>query len=326
MIPLLDIIIINWNSGEQLRQCLASIVSADQDHFTLSRVCVIDNASQDDSLNGIEQYNLPIQVIRNQRNRGFAAACNQGARDSQADYLLFLNPDIKLYRNSLKVPIVFMEQPGNEKVGIAGIQLVDDSGRVARTCARFPTPGRFFSKMLGLDRLFPRLFPSHFMTEWDHRESREVDQVMGAFFLVRRPLFEALGGFDERFFVYFEDLDFSLRAKQAGWRSFYLAETQAYHKGGGISEQIRATRLFYSLRSRILYNYKHFNSWAATGLALGTLLLEPLTRLVWAAVRRSGKEIVETLKGYLMLWKWAPMLLNEVWKQVRDEDSAAKPL
>lgn len=327
MKAIIDIVIVNWNSGEQLRQCLASIEAADRGNFTLLRVCVVDNGSQDNSLNGIGQYELPIQIIRNGQNRGFAAACNQGARGSQTDYILFLNPDVRLFKDSLTIPIAFMEKPeSKKKVGIVGIQLLDDTGNVASTCARFPTPGRFFANMLGLDRLFPRRFPSLFMVEWDHRESREVDHVIGAFFLVRRSLFEVLGGFDERFFVYWEDLDFSLRAKRAGWCSFYLAEAQAYHKGGGISEQIKAARLFYSLRSRILYGYKHFSWWAATGLAVGTLFLEPFTRLVWATVRGSLKENVDTIRGYLMLWKETPRLIKLVWEQMRHEHSTAKPL
>src|SRR5205823_7218964 len=134
-------------------------------------------------------------------------------------------------------------------IGIAGIQLLDADGRIARTCARFPTPGRFFSKMLGLDTILPAAFAPHFMVEWDHNHNREVDQVMGAFFLVRRSVFEALGGFDERFFVYFEEVDFSLRARKLGWRTFYLSVAQAYHWGSGpVTKPAQATRLFYSLR------------------------------------------------------------------------------
>jgi len=309
-----DIIIINWNSGEQLHQCLTSIAGASRDGFILSRVCVVDNASQDDSLNGIEQHKLPIQVIHNGKNEGFAKACNQGAEKSKADYILFLNPDTKLFKNSLTVPIAFMERPGNEKVAITGVQLVDDSGRVARTCARFPTPGRFFAKMFGLDRLFPSRFLSHFMTEWDHSETYTVDQVMGAFFLVRCLVFESLGGFDERFFVYFEDLDFSLRAKQAGWRSFYLAEAQAYHKGGGISIQIKARRLFYSLRSRILYGYKHFGFFSATLLLLGTIFIEPFSRLILAGLHGSIREAGQTVQAYGLLFRALPSILRSVWQ------------
>ncbi len=103
------------------------------------------------------------------------------------------------------------------------------------------------------------------MLDWDHRQNREVDHAMGSFFLVRNILFKKLQGFDERYFVYLEDLDFSLRAKQAGFVSYYFTDAAAYHKGGGTSEQIKARRLFYSLHSRILYWYKHFN-WAAANM------------------------------------------------------------
>ncbi|MDZ4042088.1 MAG: glycosyltransferase family 2 protein [Eubacteriales bacterium] len=313
--PSLAIIIVNWNAGQQLRECLESLITASWDRFELSLVVVVDNASCDGSVEGLASLGLPIIIIRNTENRGFAAACNQGARGSKANYLLFLNPDTRLFENSLAKPLSFMERPNNQHIGIVGIQLVDGNGDVSRTCSRFPTPGQFFSKMLGLDRLFPSFFPSHFMFEWDHADSRYVEQVMGAFFLVRRSLFETLGGFDERFFVYFEEVDFSLRSRQAGWNSFYLAEAQAYHKGGGTSEKVKALRLFYSLRSRILYSYKHFGWVAATGLMLGTLFLEPWTRLALGLVRRSGKEIIETLKGYYMLWVAVPVLLKTAWQR-----------
>jgi len=253
-----------------------------------------------------------LSVIRNSKNRGFAAACNQGAQKSDADYLLFLNPDTVLIDDSLITPLHFMQQPENSKIGICGIQLVDALGNVNRTCSRFPTPGMFFFRMLGLVYLFPQIFHGQLMTDWDHRENREVDQIMGAFFLVRRCLFEALGGFDERFFVYFEEVDFSLRARQADWSSFYLSDAQAYHKGGGTSEQVKAVRLFYSLRSRILYGFKHFGYFSAIGLMLGTLLLEPLARFFLGIAHCSFKEIIATFKGYKMLWNEIPALLKSV--------------
>ena len=298
----LDIIIVNWNSGYQLRSCLESIRNTSQDNLTLERVIVIDNASSDGSADELYDLEMPLIVKNNMKNRGFAAACNQGAAGSKTDYLLFLNPDVFVFSESFLEPIRFMQQHKNRKVGICGIQLVDKSGYVSRSCARFPTSRVFLFKMLGLDRILPSFFPSHFMSEWDHLKSGLVDQVIGAFFLVRRSLFETLGGFDERFFLYFEEVDLSFRAYKAGWRSFYLASAQAYHKGCGSSEQIKANRLFYSLKSRILFGFKHFSWWPATSLMFATLFLEPLSRLALGAGRRSNKEICETLKGYYMLW------------------------
>jgi GT2 family glycosyltransferase len=298
----LDIIIVNWNSGQHLSHCLESVPAASQSGFQLAHITVVDNDSRDRSTEGLLQADLPLRVIRNGENRGFAAACNQGARGSRADYLLFLNPDVLLRAESLSIPMQFMEQAENRNVGICGIQLLNPQGRLARSCSRFPTPWIFYARMFGFDRLFPGRFSGHFLTEQDHRESKTVDQVMGAFFFVRRTVFESLCGFDERFFVYFEDLDFSYRAWQAGYSSYFLATAQALHHGGGCSEQVKAARLFYSLRSRILYTYKHFGWVAATGLLLGTLFVEPLSRVAWAGLRGSLREMGETMSAYGRFW------------------------
>ncbi|MCD6496781.1 MAG: glycosyltransferase family 2 protein [Deltaproteobacteria bacterium] len=300
-VPVLDIVVVNWNAGEYLRRCMESVERSSRDGFVLGHVCVVDNASSDDSMARIESFDLPMQVVWNVTNRGFAAACNQGAGGSQADYLLFLNPDVQLFEDSLSRAVAFMEECGNQDVALSSVQLLDDSGQVARSCARFPTTGRFFSAMLGLDRVFPKLFPAHFMEEWDHGDTRDVDQVMGAFYLVRRNVFDRLGGFDERFFVYFEDVDFAYRVAREGLKTRFFADARVYHKGGVSSEHVKAARLFYSLRSRILYAYKHLGWHRATGVALGTFLVEPATRLAWAALSGSSDDVVETLKGYLML-------------------------
>jgi len=319
----INIIIVNWNSGRQLYSCLRSISGINEDGFKLGHVIVVDNASTDNSLEGLEDLVLPLEIIRNDKNIGFAAACNKGAKNSKADFLLFLNPDTKLFYNSLSVPIAYMKKMGNERIGICGIQLVDEKGIVQRTCARFPTLGQFVSKILGLNLLFPKLIFSHFMIEWDHMENKIVDQIMGAYFLVRHSLFKELGGFDERFFVYFEDVDFSLRAYKAGWRSAFLSESKVYHKGGGISEQIKAKRLFYSLRSRILYGYKHFRWLSATSLMLLTLFVEPWTRLVWNIISGSNKEITETFSAYFLLWKDMPKLLKRLNWNDKNKDSSS---
>jgi GT2 family glycosyltransferase len=304
--PSVDIIIVNWNAGDQLRTCLSSIPSGDAS-YVIVRVVIVDNASSDASLNGLDSLGLPLTIIRNTSNRGFGAACNQGVADSTADYLLFLNPDTRLDATSLSRPISYMEDVRNSEVGVCGIRLIDDLGTACRTCTRLPTPRHFFSQMVGLDKLLPRRFPSHFMNEWDHTNSQDVDHVIGAFYLIRTPLFQQLNGFDERFFVYLEDLDLSWRVRKAGHRIHFLAEAQAYHKGGGTSDQVKAARLFYSLRSRNLFGYKHFHWMTATLLMTGTLLIEPFARIAHAAAKRSPAGIQETLSGYASLWAaWPP--------------------
>ena len=303
MVPILDIIIVNWNTGTLLRDCLKSITQARGEDFRLGRVVVVDNNSVDGSTDGLEDISdQPVAVLRNDTNQGFAAACNQGAEGTQADYLLFLNPDTRVFPDSLWRPLKFLEQVENGKVGSCGVRHVDDSGAFSTSCARFPTLKIFFGQMTGLSRIFPQWFPPHLMAESECLESQDVDQIIGAFFLVRRSLFEALNGFDPRFFVYFEEVDFSLRARHAGFRSYYLAATTVYHKGGGSSQQAKAARLFYSLRSRLLYGFKHYSLLDAVTLALLTLTIEMVARLLAALGSLSLSKLVETVQGYSALF------------------------
>lgn len=308
----LDVVIVNWNTGRQLRECLEAIAVTEREVLQLDRVVVVDNASSDNSADGLEDMNPPIGLVRNPVNLGFAAGCNIGAKGSEADYLLFLNPDTRLFSGSLTAPVSFMESEGSADVGVLGIQLVDGRGAVMRTCARHPTPAGCFCRMLGLDRVLPRVFPGYLMADWDHLESRRVDHVTGAFFLVRRGLYESMGGFDERFFVYLEDLDFNLRVSNAGWSCYYLAGTRAFHRGGGASEGDRTASLFHAVRSRILFCYKHFSRPAATSLALGSLFVEPAIRILFAAASGSSAGIRETIKGYSMIWRAVPGLFRRV--------------
>jgi len=313
-----DIIIVNWNTGHQLMKCLQSIaLTCSVSILQLQQCIVVDNASTDGSADGLEDLPIPLILVRNQENKGFAYACNQGAKGSRSSNILFLNPDIQLFPDSLTEALLFFQERQNERVGILGIQLVDEKGVIQRNVARFPTPRSLFPQMLGLDRLWPRRFPPHFMTDWDHRESREVDQVTGAFFLVRKEVFELLHGFDERFFMYFEDLDFAYRAKQAGWKSYYLADAQAFHQGGGASNQVKAKRLAYVLGSRAQYVAKHFGRPAALAILSASLGVEFPVRLGWCLVNLSGQNFIETLQAYGMFIKTLPRLLRELKNRQR---------
>ncbi len=212
-------------------------------------------------------------------------------------------------------PLNFLEQTKASTIGILGIQLVDEAGTIQRNTARFPTLKNLLGQMLGLDRLWPERFPSHFLTSWDHQESRQVDQVPGAFYLVRRKVFEELGGFDERFFMYFEDLDFAYRAEKTGWNSYYLADARAIHHGGGASDKVKAKRLFYLMNSRMLYAAKHFGTlsvWETLGVCLTG---ELAARLVWSLIHGSGQGFLETVKGYALFVRGLPELLRKIKKE-----------
>lgn len=296
-----SVVVVNWNAGAQLRQCVHSVLQNGGD--LVIDIIVVDNGSSDGSDRLIE--GLPkVSVVRTGQNSGFGKACNIGEKLAKGSLILFLNPDARIFPATLGEAVACMERSDNATVGICGVKLVDEQGHVARCCARFPTVIGMLACTLGLERVFPSV--GHFMHEWDHENSRTVDHVIGAFFLVRRCVFDALDGFDERFFVYLEDLDFSKRAKIAGWSTIYISEAEAFHAGGGTSRQVKARRLFYSLRSRILYAFKHFGFASACAVLLATVFLEPISRTVFALGRGSVAAVSETCSAYGMLFRWLP--------------------
>lgn len=304
MVPTLDIIIVNWNARWLLYECLESIEKAERVEFELERVVVVDNASTDGSLSGLEKIDLPLHIIRNSVNRGFAVACNQGAKASRADYLLFLNPDTRLSRDTLVKTVSFMEEPRNQLIGILGVKHIDERGNANVSCARFPTLRVLFGKITGLSKLIPTTFQPHLIPTSELSHSMEVDQVIGAFFLVRKRLFDELKGFDERYFVYFEEVDFSLEAKRRGYTSYYLSDVKVYHKSGGCSEKMKGTRLFYSLRSRLNFAHKHYKPVEYFALLSLTLSVEFMLRLAVALKSLSFSHLSEILKAYKMLLRF----------------------
>lgn len=282
--PTLDIVIVNWNTGPYLRDCLQSIAAAERSKFDVEQVVVVDNASDDGSIDGLGEVPLPLRVLRNADNRGFAAACNQGARAGNANLVLFLNPDTRLFADTLDLSVAFMADPRNSQIGICGGQMVGADGTRDVSCSRFPTLMMIVAKMTRVSDAFPQWFPRQRVTPEEMKGSGVVDQVIGAYFLIRRSLFEALDGFDERFFMYMEEVDLSYRAKQLGYPSQFLADVRVHHQGNVSSEQIRGARLFFLLRSRTAYARKHWPAWKAVALAALTVAIELPARAVAATV------------------------------------------
>ncbi len=243
-----------------------------------------------------------LVVVKHDVNLGFGRACNKGASMGVADLVLFLNPDARLEPDSLIAVITRLKTNENADVAVCGVKLIDANGKIWKTCARFPTTKSMCVAALGIDRLFPNKCPSYVMTDWDHTTTQPVDHVIGAFYLIRRRAFESLRGFDEDYFVYLEDLDLSYRLWKAGWRCLYVAEASAFHAGGGSSKQIRARRLAYSIRSRLLFVRKHFRFVDRVLVGVLSLAVEPLIRIAVAAGRADWVTIRNTVGGYAMLY------------------------
>lgn len=296
---MIDVVIVNWNSGNMLSNCVSSILNGNYDF--IGKVIIVDNGSEDGSEN-LKIESSRVLLIKNHVNYGFAKSCNIGARHGQSEYVLFLNPDTVLEPNTLNKTINYMQKDRNKMVGISGIQLCYEDGKVARHSSRFPSSFSFFMRSSGLHKIFLSL--DHVLTEWNHLDTREVPHVIGAYFFVRKKLFNSLNGFDERFFVYLEDLDFSLRAHKLGFKTHFISTIKSVHIAGGTSRQIKAKRLFYSLRSRIIYSYKHFNFFSATLILMSVIFIEPISRILLSIKNLSLISITNLIKSYILLFKW----------------------
>lgn len=278
----LAIVIVNYNTGELLRDCLNSIFESHK-NFTY-QVYVIDNNSPDGSAELVQEAFPQVHLIESRVNGGFAYANNLGLREigldnsQQPRYVLLLNPDTILPPAALQEMQAFMD--AHPDAGAAGPRLVLPNGELDRACRRsFPSPQVAFYRLTLLSFLFPRSrrFGRYNLSYLDPDETTEVDSVVGAFMMVRGEAIEQVGLLDESFFMYGEDLDWAYRIKQAGWKIYYNADVTVLHYKEAASKGQRAIRLktryeFY--RAMYLFYRKHYA--ATTPLWLHGLVLAGL--------------------------------------------------
>lgn len=305
MKSMIDIIVVNWNSGDFLPSLVASLENTEDKKYIAS-VIIVDNASTDDSLQKIKdvQTSFRIEVIESNKNLGFAKACNLGARKAQQKYILFLNPDTKTYARSIQDSVEFLDKDTSEEYGACGIQLVDELNIPNRSCARIPSFSNFVNAAFGFSIFLPKYFPGILEREWKHNQTKDVGHVIGAFYMIRRSLFEKIGGFDERFFLYYEDLDLSTRLKSMDRKIAFLSEVRAIHIGGGCSRSVKVKRLCFSYISKLKYILKHFPIYQSVPLAALVVFVEPITRFFFYFLQLSFKEALMSLLAYFQFLLW----------------------
>lgn len=304
---MLDIVIVNWNSGVLLRRCCEAIRRSRID-LSLVNVIIVDNGSTDASLEeaiSVLDGALSFHAIKLADNEGFARACNLGAKAGTRQYLLFLNPDTEVERDTLQKSLdKIQKSPVNT---VLGARHTDEAGNTVPSCSRFPAPGDFLTDAFGLTRILPNYFkrPTIIgLAGMDYERSGYVDEVSGAFFLLARSDFDYHDGFDDEFFVYYEELDLSLRIQQAGGRIYYDTDLVIQHVGGGVSSQVRDKRLFFELRSRLLYAKKHFRLSGTALVWLVSLLIEPASRIVLLVGAQRFSELPALMRAFLMLYSF----------------------
>lgn len=287
----LSVVIVNWNTRDLLRDCLRSVYESEGE-FTFE-IIVVDNCSSDGSAGMVREEFPQVHLMEAETNRGYAWANNLGLRHLEARYYLLLNPDTVVPPHALQEMIAFMD--GHPEAGMAGPKLVMADGSLDLACRRsFPTPENSFYKLFGLSRLFPKSerFGQYNLTYLDPDEMAEVDSVVGAFMMVRREVVEEIGGLDEQYFMYAEDLDWALRAKRRGWKVYYYPQVTVLHYKRQASEQNPQKAQFEFWRAMHIFYHKHYAD--DTPSWLHYLVLAGLALL---GGREMVKEIVRSEKG-----------------------------
>lgn len=227
----ISIIIVNYNSGDFILQCLQSIYNSKFDG--LAEIIVVDNCSTDDSVKNLINQFPDVKFIELEENLGFAKANNIGAKDSHGRYLLVLNPDTIIQENTLSVMTSFMDS--HLEIGISGCKVLNSDGTFQEACRRgFPTPWASFCKLFGLQKMFPnsKIFGQYNQTFQPIDATYKVDAVIGAFMFIRREAWNSVKGFDESFFMYGEDIDLCFQIQKAGYKIYYLHTTSILHYKG----------------------------------------------------------------------------------------------
>ena len=262
----LSVVIVNWNGGEHLDDCLAAVRRSSGTLAT--EIIVVDNASSDGSFARAEASGAVDRSIANRANLGFTVANNQGARLARGRFVLFLNPDTVPGAGALQTLVELLE--ANPKIGVLAPRLLDEEGRPSRDMGhRFPTPLTVAGSFLLLSRLAPRIFPGITRVK-DVRGLERCDWVCGAALLARREVWERVG-WNEDLFLHGEDIDFCAGVRDAGWQIAVTGDAEVKHLGGrSIAQQQDRTLLFESPSGIALHLRRHSGP-LGTRVALATM-------------------------------------------------------
>ncbi len=274
-----SIVVVSYNSRKHLERLLPSLYDAR--HGVAFETIVVDNASADGTPRFVRDRFPDVRVVENAANLGYSRAVNQGIEAARGAYVLILNPDIVAHEGSLERLVRFMEE--HPDAAIAGSKLLNPDGTVQHSCRRFYSVWTLLLRRTPLGRLLPwnREVPRYLMLDFDHESSREVDWLIGACMMVRREALADIGLMDERFFLYFEDVDWCYRAWRSGWKVYYVADsvmTHRYARESAAASKLLLAHILSMLRyyekwGRVIYAMKKYRHVVLVALLLGSDLV-----------------------------------------------------
>ena len=256
----LSIIIVNWNTGDLLDECLQSV----SDNLSVwpaqdSETVVVDNASEDNSIALARSKHTWVHFVENRENVGFARANNRALAMCSGQYLVLLNPDTKVLPHALDTLISFMD--AHPEVGACGPLLLNADCTLQPSVHPMLTPGREFWRLIFLDRVWPR---AHYPLErWGQDKVRSVEVIKGACLLLRREALEQVGYLDDRYFIYTEEMDLCYRLLKANWQLAWVPKARVIHYGEVSSRQMAEKMYVQLYRSKVQFHRKFGGTWRA---------------------------------------------------------------
>ncbi len=260
--------VVNHNTCGYLRQCLVSVLAEEP-----VEAIVVDMGSTDESAEMVRR-DFPAVRLHVVANTGYGAGANVALTAAQAEYVLVLNADTRLQRGALAALVDYLAE--HPQVAVVGPRVVSEAGAVEHTGRRFQTPLELLLQESGLHMLVD--------ARRGHRSPQRVDWVLGAALALRRDAVLSVGGFDESYFMYGEEVDLCLRLRQAGWETHYAPVATVFHVGGASTSQRRPEMAAQYVRSTILLYRRHRGRWE-TGLARIVLALALAARLIRDSIR-----------------------------------------
>ncbi|MDD4271976.1 MAG: glycosyltransferase family 2 protein [Patescibacteria group bacterium] len=249
----LSIIIVSWNVREKLKDNLRALYESQNVNF---EVFVVDNNSADDSVLMVKKYYPQVKLIANQENLGFAKANNQAIKEANGKYILLLNPDMRVFDDTLSS--IFSWMNAHESAWVAGCRLLDESARVVKQVRCFPTLLDQLAIILKIPHIFPSVLDKYLRNDFDYFKSAPVDSIRGGFFMIRREAIGQVGLLDERFFLWFEEVDYCRRVKQAGGQVWYMPTAECIDLMGQSFKQVNLAAKQKYFRDSML---KYFKKW-----------------------------------------------------------------
>ncbi|WP_309120857.1 glycosyltransferase family 2 protein [Paenibacillus sp.] len=286
----LSIIVVNYNTKQLTLDCIRSVFSS---ATSLNyEVILVDNASTDGTIEAVRERHPEVLTLANTRNVGFSKANNQGMEIASGRYILLLNSDTIVEEHTLETMVRYMDEHAD--VGASGCKLVLPNGSLDEACKRgFPTPLASFYYAFGFSKLFPNhpKFNQYKLIHLAPDQTYEVDCLVGAFMLVRREVIDRIGGLDEEFFMYGEDIDWCYRIKEAGWRIMYHPATTVIHYKGASSRRKPFKIVYEFHRAMWLFHRKHYVK-KYNFIVNGLVYFGIWTKFLMALTKNSLKNII----------------------------------